>query len=280
MKPLLLGLSAFLSSALICSAVTTYEDAGATAASITAMRDSFRAAIGGGNVAGADGNFGGLRREINWDGVPTAFSDPNPLPGDFFNVNSPRGVVLSTPGLGFLVSANAGGATPVLFGFPNDFQPFSPQKLFTPVSSNVTDVRFFIPGTTTAATTSAFGLVFVDVEVEGVAKVEFFDTNNNIIFSRDALVAGNQGLSFLGGVLENGDALISRVRIISGQNTITGNGILGNPNSDVVVMDDFIYAVPSNGPTTTVPDSGSVVVLLGLTLVGLAAAKNRFTKRC
>ena len=44
------------------------------------------------------GDFGGLRREINWDGVPDARADPNPLPADFFNVNSPRGVVFSTPG--------------------------------------------------------------------------------------------------------------------------------------------------------------------------------------
>jgi hypothetical protein len=49
------------------------------------------------------------------------FSDPNALPANFFNVNSPRGVVFSTPGTSFLVSANSGGATPILFGFPNDF---------------------------------------------------------------------------------------------------------------------------------------------------------------
>src|SRR4029077_478292 len=140
---------------------------GADPASITPTRDAFRAAVGGGTVAGANGDFGGLRREINWDGVGAAASDPNPLPANFFNVNSPRGAVFSTPGTGFLVSANAGGATPVDFGFPNDFHPFSPQRMFTAVNSNTTDVTFFVPGTTTPATTSAFGAVFNDVEVLG-----------------------------------------------------------------------------------------------------------------
>src|SRR5205807_2646705 len=133
----------------------TFEAAGADPASITPTRDAFRAAVGGGSVAGANGSFGGLRREINWDGVPDSRADPNLLPGDFFNTTSPRGAVFSTPGTGFLVSANAGLATPPLFGFPSDFQTFSPQRLFTAVNSNITDVSFFVPGTSTSATTGA-----------------------------------------------------------------------------------------------------------------------------
>src|SRR5437868_8958461 len=41
-----------------------------------------------------------FRSEINWDGVPDALAAPNNLPANFFNVNSPRGVVLATPGTG------------------------------------------------------------------------------------------------------------------------------------------------------------------------------------
>src|SRR5689334_738839 len=72
---------------------------GANAAAITPTRDQFRTLLGGGTTAGANGLFSdatGARREINWDGVPATFSAPQLLPPNFFNVNSPRGVVFST----------------------------------------------------------------------------------------------------------------------------------------------------------------------------------------
>lgn len=58
----------------------TFEAAGGSSAAISPARDAFRAAVGGGSVAGANGSFAGLRREINWDGVPDARADPNPCP--------------------------------------------------------------------------------------------------------------------------------------------------------------------------------------------------------
>ncbi|MEQ1742400.1 MAG: PEP-CTERM sorting domain-containing protein [Candidatus Nitrotoga sp.] len=243
----------------------TFEAAGAVSADITATRNAFRTAVGGGTVAGANGSFGGVRREINWDGVPIGFADPSPLPANFFNINSPRGAVFSTPGTGFMVSANAGESSPVLFGFPGDFQSFSAQRLFTAVGSPITDIHFFVPGTNTAATTSAFGLIFVDAEVADLTKLEFFDQNDALIFSRNALVFGNQGLTFLGGVANAGER-ISRVRITSGQNTIVSNGTLGNLNDDVVVMDDFLYAEPTR--LQRIPEPPTLALLsLGLLAV-------------
>lgn len=238
------------------AALVTFEAAGADAASITATRDAFRTAVGGGTVAGANGSFGGLRREINWDGVPDASSDPNPLAANFFNTTSPRGAVLSTPGTGFLVSANAGLATPTVFGFPNDFVAFSPQRLFTALNSNITDVTFFLPGTATPATVSAFGAVFADVEVAGLTKVQFFDATNTLIYSRDALTGGNQGLSFVGAVANAGER-ISRVRLTSGSNTISSNGVIADPNAELAAMDDFLYSEP-----TIVPEPATAATLI------------------
>ena len=175
-----------------------------------------------------------------------------------------------------MVSANAGLATPPLFGFPSDFQTFSPQRLFTAINSNIVDISFFIPGTTTPAFTSAFGAIFTDVEVATSTKLEFFDANDVLIFSRSVLVGGNQGLSFLGAVADAGER-IARVRITSGANTIVSNGVLGNQVDDIVVMDDFIYAEPI-AAAANVPEPASLMALV-LGLVGLGVVRLRALNR-
>ena len=250
------------------SAIAVFEGTGATPAALTPVRDSFRTAVGGGSVAGADGDFGGLRREINWDGVGAAFAVPAALPANFFNVNSPRGLVLSTPtaGASFAVSANVGEGPATLFGFAGDLQAFSAQRLFAAVGSRFTDIRFFVPGTATAATTSAFGVVFVDVEADSATDfttLEFFNLADQLIFSRRALVAGNQGLSFLGGVAGAGEQ-IARVRISTPNNFLLSNGVRLNEANDFVVMDDFLYAAP-----VAVPEPAAwLLALLGLSVLG------------
>jgi len=260
LRAALLSLALAAMAAPARAGFTVFESAGPYPASITPTRDAFRAAVGGGTVAGANGDFGGVRTEINWDGVPDARADPNSLPADFFNTTSPRGAVFSTPGTGFLVSANAGGSTPPLFGFSNDFQAFSAQRLFTAVGSPITDVNFFVPGTNVAGTTNAFGVIFVDVEVPRLTTLQFFDENNNLIFSREAMVADNQGLTFLGAVANAGER-ISRVRITSGANSLLSNGVIAD-QSDLVVMDDFLFS-----RVRAVPEPGSFV-LTSLGLVG------------
>ena len=257
------------------AAITVFEAAAASPAGLTPTRDSFRVAVGGGSTAGANGDFGGVRREINWDGVPDARADPNALPANFFNVNSPRGAVFSspTPGASFAVSANAAQAVPTLFGFPADLQAFSAQRLFATVNSRVTDINFFLPGTSTPATTRAFGVVFVDVENDDPSAftlVEFFDASNALIFSRHAQPAGNQGLSFVGGVAGAGER-IGRVRITTPDNFVISNGVRANETIDFVVMDDFLYATPS-----AVPEPAPwAMSLLGLSALGWKARRRR-----
>jgi hypothetical protein len=126
-------------AALLLSPTTTlaavFSSAGSNPTSIQGTVDAFRAALGGNLNPNFVGSFADGRKEINWDGVPDRFSAPNNLPPDFFNVNSPRGAVFSTPGSGVQVSANLGVA-PIKFDninptYSEQFSTFSPQRLFT-----------------------------------------------------------------------------------------------------------------------------------------------------
>jgi len=226
---------------------TTFSASGPDAAAISPSVDAFRSDLGNVNPNVA-GSFGSGRREINWDGVPDASSAPNLLPNNFFNVNSPRGVVFSTPGTGVEVSASTASGVAVRFGnidptYTQLFQAFSPQKLFTAINSNIVDVSFFVPGSSDAALTRGFGAVFTDVDLPNTTSLMFFGANNQLLgtfFVPSAL--GDQTFSFLGvdfGLLE-----VSRVRITSG-NVALAPGQLG---PDVVVMDDFIYGEPAAVP--------------------------------
>jgi hypothetical protein len=226
-----------------------FSASGTNTAAIQATVDSFRSALGALNPNVA-GSFGSGRREINWDGVPDPFAAPNNLPANFFNVNSPRGVVLSTSGTGFQVSANAASGTPVEFGnidpsYPLDFAPFSPQRLFTALGSVTTDVTFFVPGSSVAAGVTGFGAVFSDIDVANVTSIQFFNATNNSLGTFFApSLSGSETFSFLG-VLFNAGERIARVRVTSGNQVLAP----GNISSDLVVLDDFIYGEPVGTPT-------------------------------
>jgi len=243
----------------------TFLGTGSNVAGITGIRDDFRTAVGGGTVAGANGLFGGVRREINWDGVPDLFSAPNNMPANFFNVNSPRGAVFSTQGTGFQVSANAGIA-PIEFDninatYSGTFAAFSPQRLFTAIGSTITEMDFFVPGSATPALTSAFGAIFTDVDMTG-SSIQYFDRLNNSLglFSVPSLL-GSETFSFLGVVFDS--AVVSRVRIISGNAAL---GLNDGAGIDVAVMDDFLYAEP----VAAVPEPATLILTgIGFAIVGL-----------
>ena len=241
-----------------------------TVAGITTVRDQFRVALGGGTTAGANGLFDDgvkQRREINWDGVPDAFSAPNNLLSNFFNANSPRGAVFSTPGTGFQVSATPGVA-PVNFGnidvsYATTFLPFSNNRLFTPLGSNVMDINFFVPGTAVAGVTSGFGVIFSDVDNAGTTAIQVFDNLGNSLgaFAASPLASG---FSFLGIYFDDGTTPIRSARITTG-NSALGAGLTdAPPTRDVVVMDDFIFG----NPVANVPEPGT----LGLFATGFVSA--------
>ena len=252
------------------AAAVVRSAAGANPASITAARDQFRVDLGGGAVAGPNGLFGGLRREINWDGVPDSLSSPNTLPNDFFNVNSPRGAIFvpNDPGDTFQVSADDSNIsfTPVEFGeidasYPGIFQTFSAQRLFGTRGDTNLQVLFRVAGTNTPATVTGFGAVFTDIDLN--ATIQFFDSAN-VSLGAFAAPAANNGLSFLGVSFDAGEQ-VAMVQIVSG-NSVPNGGNLDGGTVDIVVMDDFIYGEPQVVPEPT----NCVLGALGLVAFSLA----------
>ena len=255
-----------ISAAGVEAAPVTFSASGANPAAIQATVDAFRNALGTLN-ANVVGSFGSGRREINWDGVPDALSAPNALPANFFNSNSPRGAAFSSAGGGFEVSSTAASGIPVRFGnidasYTNQFQTFSPQRLFTSLGTNVFDVTFFVPGSAAAALTRGFGAVFTDVELANITRIAFYDAKNVLLDTIFVPSGANGGLSFLGA--DYGSLSISRVRITS------GNTALGAPETggiDLVAADDFIYGEP-------VPEPGSLA-LVTMGVLGLRFVRRR-----
>jgi MYXO-CTERM domain-containing protein len=248
---------------------------GANPAAIQATVDQFRTdiSLGGGINAPASGPLGSGRREINWDGVPGTASSPNLFPGDFFNNNSKRGIVLTTTGAntGMVVSQNSipgDPNDPVRFGdidpsYRTTFQAFSAQKLFATRGTTSYDSSFRVPAFPDApATVFGFGVVFADVDVAGASRIEYFDAGDNLLGSFDAPVA-NGGLSFLG-VFFNAGERVARVRVFTG-NAALAPGVLDDATHDVVAVDDFFYSEP-------IPAPGSLALLA---LGGAVAVRRR-----
>jgi hypothetical protein len=235
------GVALALGAAQFASAAPVeYSAAGAQPADIQAAVDAFRAALGTPHF------------EINWDGVPDSKAAPNLMPFDQFKA---RGVLFATPGSGFEISAKPGNptGTPVEFGdltggLRNQFQAFSPTRLFTALDSAVTLTQFVVPGSNALATSNAFGSVFTNVTKEGVTTIDYLDASGQSLHKQIVPASKRGGLSFAGTFFSQGEK-VATVRITSGNVELDPVlGLLPNPRGDdpvdVVAMDDFIYAAP------------------------------------
>jgi hypothetical protein len=211
---------------------------------IASAVDQFRALLGPlrPNVAG---DSAGGRREINWDGVPAKFTNNDSLPGNFFNVTSPRGVLFTTNGSAFSISND--GYIEVNSAYAGEFNFFSPAKLFVARGGTVVDVQFVVAGSNTPALVTGFGSVFADVGRSHSTTIEFFDVAGTRLLKIAApRRSDDKGLSFAGAVFDK--PIVARVRITSGDTPIGAN-VTDNVNGygkkrDLVAMDDFIYGEP------------------------------------
>jgi hypothetical protein len=184
------------------------------------------------------------RREINWDGVPAQFNNTDAFPANFFNVNSTRGLeYVAAAGTGLRVSdQNFADINPT---YATELSPLSTPRLFSPIGSNRSEIRFRIPGTDTAAAVQTFGAVFVDVDKANTSRLQAFDKDARLI--ADVPVPVRQAadpFSFVGVRFDR--AAIARVVLILGDTRIGAgiNDVSSGGQADVVVLDDFIYGEP------------------------------------
>jgi len=233
-----------------------FQAAGPTADSIRCTVDAYRAALGPTNNANAAGPLASGRREINWDGGSTSNQNTTVSGNPFAGFQVTRGALFTTPdGTGFVQAPPEGlGALFNHVTFFPIFSAFSPLRLFSAIGGRITDVEFFVPGTTNApARVTGFGAVFTDVDQpdgsrhanrRASALMDFFGADGELLYSSAVPASpGDGSLSFLGIVFE--DAQIAAVRITSG-NVIPESDDGGK--QDVVVMDDFLYGEPQPLP--------------------------------
>lgn len=206
--------------------------------------DEFRNALGILNAFEPVNGDPAGRRQINWDAAPDAISDPNAFPGDFFNFNGfprARGIEFREVGstTGFQLSSTDASGEPVNFGQAG-LSPFSPERLFVPIDGNTFDVLFFDPANNnTATTTRGLGVVFNDVDQQGLTTMSFFDVNDELLFTQAVEPSEDGGFSFLGAIFD--EPIVAKVQIKLG-GTFDGENFDG---ADAVVMDDFIFGEPA-----------------------------------
>ena len=212
---------------------------------IAARAAEFTAATGAVDNKGAAGRHDATgRRGVNWDGVPAAVTDVDNFPATFFNLTSTRGLeYVTAPGTGLRVSDN--NFTDINPSYAAELSAFSTPKLFSPVGTNRSEIRFRIPGSDTAAVVQSFGAVLVDVDKANTTRLEAFDKDGHLIANVVAPIrAATDPFTLVGVqfdrpviariVLELGDAPLG-----AGTRDVSSGG-----TKDVVVLDDFFYSEP------------------------------------
>lgn len=227
--------------------VSTVVKAAGDSSGVVGGINQFRTLLG--DVLNTAPGVTGGRREVNWDAVPSNFSNNGAFPFDFFNSTDPavangrkRGLVLTNTGTSFRVDSTDFAEVDPSYG--PQFEAFSKKRTFAYLGNNVTEVSFKVAGTNTDAFVKGFGLVFSDVDNAASTTLEFFNGSKSLgVFTAPARTASG-GFSFLG--VQFRDEKITRVKITAGTGLLSAGvkDVSDGGAKDLVVMDDFFYSEP------------------------------------
>jgi hypothetical protein len=214
---------------------------------ISARLVEFRNTLGA-TLNNAPGATGG-RREVNWDGVPANLTNANNFPFDFFGSANPadgngrkRGLIMAPTGTNFRVDST--DFSEIDASYADQFNRFSPKRLFVFMGSPTMECTFKVPGSATDAFIKGFGVIFNDVDDANSSSIEFFNGNKSLGVYKASQSPSGQ-FSFLGVFFP--DEKVTKVKIISGNGLLaagTKDISTSGGTKDLVVMDDFLYDEP------------------------------------
>jgi hypothetical protein len=215
---------------------------------ISAKLVEFRNTLGA-TLNNAPGVTGG-RREVNWDGVPANLTNANNFPFDFFgSANAAdangrkRGLIMTNTGTSFRVDST--DFSEVEPSYADQFNRFSPKRLFVYMGNTTTECTFKVPGSATDAFIKGFGVIFNDVDDANSSSIEFFNGSKSLgVFKAPQSPSGQ--FSFLGVYFP--DEKVTKVKIISGNGLLAAGtkDVSSGGTKDLVVMDDFLYDEPKS----------------------------------
>lgn len=190
------------------------------------------------------------RREVNWDGVPAAFTNNATFPFDFFNNTDPAGPNGRKRGLVYLdkgpLRLDSSNFAEVDASYADEFIPFSKKRSIIAANSNVSEIVFKVAGTNNDAFVKGFGIIFTDVDDANSTYLEFYNGNKYLGLFRAPVRNQAGGFSFLGVHFPN--EKITRIRITAGNAALAAGvkDISDGGNKDLVAYDDFFYSEPQS----------------------------------
>lgn len=211
--------------------------------------DQFRTLLGD-PLNNAPGQTAG-RREINWDGVPAAFTNNNTFPLDFFNLKDPAGANGRKRGLEYVnngspLRLDSSDFVEIDASYAAQFEAFSKKKSIISANSNAIELVFKLAGTNSDAFIRGFGVVFSDVDDANSTSMELFEGNKSLGIYKASTQTANGSFSFLG--VHFATAKVSRVKLTLGNGVLAAGvkDISNGGNKDLVVMDDLFYDEPKS----------------------------------